>query len=664
MCDDMHYIDVVIDNKSNNTDTFYTYSAPEEVGPGACLTVPFARRRKPVNAFCIRAGVEPRIDTSRIRQIESWDPDRSLNQEMIDTALWMRRRYGTKYIDAVKMFTVGGKREPKQKKYKDAVTDPGYTLSDAQQHAASEICRSIQEGRNKAFLIKGVTNSGKTEVYIRAAEEALAMGRSVIVLLPEIALSAQVMKRFTSRFGESVTATLHSRLTTAQKLGEWLRIRRGEAKIVVGPRTSVFAPLDNIGLIIIDEEHESTYKSDHNPKYETVDVAYKRAAAHNAVLVMGSATPSVTSYSRAHTGVYTLLEMNERIGESVMPQIRTVDMRQEVRSGNLSVISGDLARQTDLALKRGEQVILFLNRRGYSTQILCPDCGFRMTCPDCGISLTYHKSVNAAVCHYCGRRFPLLKECPDCGSKFIKYTGAGTEKVEDTVRELWPEASAARFDLDTAADAEASEKVIEDFQSGRTDILIGTQILAKGLDFRNVSLVGIINADVSLNIPDYRSSERTYQLITQVAGRAGRAGGRSLVLIQTYDPDSDVIKEAAAGDYEAFYESELLHRNIMFYPPYSDIITVGFVSESEDEAMEYALNYRKRLMCLRSAPQDAVILRPRVDERRTDGKYRAAFIIKAPPGTRGGYVREYMEYRDRLTESGADVYADLDINPY
>ncbi|MBQ6457106.1 MAG: primosomal protein N' [Mogibacterium sp.] len=660
----MHYIDVVIDNKSNNTDSFFTYAAPDEAGVGARLTVPFARRKKPVDAYCVRINPAPSYDASRIREIDSYIPERSLTPEMIETAMWMRRRYGVKYIDAIKMFTVGGKKEPAPKPHRIAGSDPGYTLSEEQERAAKIICKSVRDREFKAFLIKGVTNSGKTEVYMRAAEEALSMGRSVIVLLPEIALSAQVMKRFADRFGDDKVATLHSRLTTSAKLGEWLRIRRGEAQIVVGARTSVFAPLENIGAIIIDEEHESTFKSDHNPKYETVDIAYKRAAAHGAVLIMGSATPSVASYSRANTGVYQLLRMDHRIGTSTMPVIETVDMKAEIRAGNTGVISRQLARETENTLKRGEQVILFLNRRGFSTQILCPDCGYKMTCPDCGITLTYHKSFNAAVCHYCGRRFSLPEKCPDCGNRFIRYTGAGTEKVEETVKELWPDARVSRFDLDTASKSEDAGSVIEDFQKGKTDILVGTQILAKGLDFRNVGLVGIINADVSLNIPDYRSSERTFQLITQVAGRAGRAGGESRVLIQTYEPESDIIREAAAGDYESFYESELLHRNIMNYPPFSDIIAVGFVSDDADEAMNYADSFRKRLLGLKDIPEGAEILRARLEERKTDGKYRAEFIIKAPPGSRAGFVGEYMEYRDKMIAAKTDVFIDIDINPY
>ena len=661
----MQYIDVVIDNKSVYTDTFYTYSAPDGITTGARLTVPFGVRKKLVDAYCVRTGVQPDFDVSKIREIASVDEERSLNGEMVDTAVWMRRRYGTKYIDGLKMFAVQGKRESAAKeKKKDGPHDPLYELTGGQKAAADRICAAVEERRAGTFLIKGVTNSGKTEVYMKAVEKVLSEGRTAIILLPEIALAGQVAERFRKRFGSGEVAVLHSRLKTSERLREWLRIRRGEARIVVGARTSVFAPLDDIGIIVIDEEHESTYKSDHNPKYETIDVAYKRASDHKAVLVLGSATPSIVSYYRAKTGVYELIEMDERIGGSIMPEPGIIDMRKEAVSGNLSVISQELAAQTETALRRGDQVIYFLNRRGFSTQILCPDCGFRMTCPDCGITLTYHRSSNAAVCHYCGRKFPLPGTCPDCGSRFIKYVGAGTEKVEAEVRNLWPEARVSRFDTDTVAAGGDPAKVIKDFQRGRTDILVGTQILAKGLDFRNVGLVGVINADVSLNIPDYRSSERTFQLITQVAGRAGRAGGRSSVLIQTFDPESDIIKEAAAGDYEEFYEAELLHRSIMNYPPFSDIIQVMFSADSEEDAMSYAQTFRRRLAGLRSAPEGAQVMRPGADERRTDGRARAGFIIKAPQGSRAGYIAEYMRFRDRMIEMKAPAFIEIDVNPY
>ncbi len=662
----VRYVNVVIDNKSESTDTFFTYSAPDEVSVGARLTVPFAGRKKPVDAYVTQVDVTPDFDITKIKEITEYIPERSLSKEMIETAIWMRRRYGVKYIDAIKMFSVQGKKYKLGRELSDEATTPAYELTSEQKVAADQIEAAIIGCRAESFLIKGVTNSGKTEVYMRAVEKALALGRTAIVLLPEIALSNQTEARFKRRFGDRKVATLHSKLATSKRLEEWMRIRSGEARIVVGARTSVFAPLENIGVIVIDEEHEGTYKSDHNPKYETVDVAYMRAKLNEGVLVLGSATPSIVSYNRAKSGIYKLIEMPHRVGESLLPEIETVDMKKELRKGNTTVISEALAEGISESLRRREQIILFLNRRGYSTQVICSDCGHVMTCEDCGITLTYHKSSNSAVCHYCGKKKPLMEVCPECGSKYIKLIGSGTEKVEETVARLWPESRVQRFDLDTASTEKEIRAVLEDFRSGETDILVGTQLLAKGLDFRNVGLVGIINADVSLNIPDYRSQERTYQLITQVAGRAGRAGGESRVVIQTYEPDSSVIQAAERGDYEEFYEDELLHRNIMNYPPYSDIISVSFVDKKEDTsyALEYARQFREYLVHLKNIPQGATILGAREDERRIDGKARAGFIIKAPMGSRVGFVNAYMSKRESMKQAKAPCYIEIDVNPY
>lgn len=661
----MKYINVVIDNKAEQTDSFFTYTAPDEVQLGSKLTVSFGTRRKTMDAYCVETDVVPKCDVSRIKEVLSYNQERSLTPEIIDTAKWMRQRYGVKYIDAIKMFTVNGKRELKNKKEKsDECHAPAFSLTAEQQAAASQLTAAIKTGATDTFLIKGVTNSGKTEVYMSAVASALEQGKTAIVLLPEIALASQIEQRFIDRFGEKTVATLHSKLSVSRKLDEWLRIRRGEAKIVVGARTSVFAPLDNIGVIVIDEEHESTYKSDHNPKFETVEIAFKRAKSQGGILVLGSATPSVVSFHRAEQGIYKLIEMNNRIGDSIMPELEIVDMKKEVQSGNFGVISTRLADELTRTLSRKEQAILFLNRRGYSTHIICPDCGYVMTCEDCGITMTYHRSVNACVCHYCGRKKAVPEVCPDCGNKYIRYIGSGTEKVEETVAEIWPDAGIARFDLDTATSGSEINQVIRDFQEGRTDILVGTQILAKGLDFRNVGLVGIINADIGLNIPDFRSSERTFQLITQVSGRAGRAGGSSKVIIQTYEPDSDVIQNAAAGDYAAFYETELIHRNIMNYPPFSDIISVTFTEKKSGEAMKYATHFRNNLINMKGMPEDAVVLKPVEEERKIDGRGRVSFIIKAPVGTRSGYLKAYLDYREKMIKSAADCYIEIDVNPY
>lgn len=664
----MQYINVVVDNKSEQTDMFFTYSAPDEVQIGGKVSVSFAAIKKDIDGYCVETNVSTDYDKSKIKEITSYDEDRSLSPEMVETALWMKKRYGVKYYDALKMFAVDAKREPKVKQeLSDKCKNPDYELTQEQQCAVDEITNSIESGVSSTYLLKGVTNSGKTEVYMRAVDKALSLGKTAIILLPEIALAAQVEERFKKRYGENLVATLHSKLRKSKRLEEWLRIKRGEARIVVGARTSVFAPLDNIGFIAIDEEHESTYKSDHNPKYETVDIAAKRAKAHGATLVLGSATPSIVSYNRAKNGVYKLLEMNNRVGDSTMPELELVDMRGEARTGNFGIISRRLGEEISHTLKNREQVILFLNRRGFSTQIMCPDCGYRMICDDCDITLTYHKTNNAAVCHYCGRKYPVPKVCPDCGSKFIKYVGAGTEKVEEEVAKFWPGANVDRFDLDTATSAGDIKKTIKNFQKGETDILVGTQILAKGLDFKNVGLVGIINADISLNIPDYRSSERTFQLITQVAGRAGRSSGKSRVIIQTYEPDSDVIMDASKGDYESFYEAELMHRNIMNYPPFSDIISVSVVEDKVREgesALAYANSFRNMILNMKGLPEGASVLKIREEKRKVDGKKRVVFLIKAPAGSRAGYVKAYMDFKNKMMEAHAGCYIEIDVNPY
>ncbi len=666
----MQYINVVIDNKSESTDNYFTYRADDEVQVGDTVSVAFSNRKKPVTAYVFERGVTPNVAENRIRDILSVDKRRSLSEEMIDTALWMRKRYGVKYIDAVKMFTVGGKRETeKVLKTSDSATKE-YTLTEEQRRATERINASLDEQKQKVFLLKGVTGSGKTEVYMQAAKHALEQGKSVIILVPEIALSVQMEKRFQKRFGADNVATLHSKLTTSKRLENWLRIRQGEAKIIVGARTAVFAPAENIGLIVIDEEHESTYKSDHNPKYETLDVAYKRAGYYGATVVLGSATPSVVSYYRASIGIYELIELRERVGGGKLPTVQLEDLRGQVIRGRSELISPQLEGEMRQCLKENQQVILFLNRRGYAPQIQCMSCGHRLLCEDCGITLTYHKKENAAVCHYCGKKLPPPKTCPECGSEYLRFGGAGTEKVEELVQSIFTEYKVARFDLDTAKNQREIDRVISDFTHQRTHILIGTQILAKGLDFRNVGLVGIINADVSLNIPDYRASERSYQLITQVSGRAGRASESSRVVIQTFNPEEEVIRYAAAGDYNRFYENELLHRKIMNYPPYTDLIAVTF-SESDKyregdwTGMEYALDFKSKLENMKNAPSNAVIYRPREESfKGMSDRKRVTFLIKAPKGSRTGYIQAYMNYREWMIQQKSTMYIEIDVNPY
>lgn len=666
----MQYINVVIDNKSESTDNYFTYRAPESVRVGDTVRVAFNMRKKPLTAYVFQVGVTPSLAESRIRDIDSVDEQRSLSAEMIDTALWMRKRYGVKYIDAVKMFTVGGKRVSEKILKTSDSPEEEHELTEEQRRATAEINASLDEEKQKVFLLKGVTGSGKTEVYMQAAKHALDQGKSVIILVPEIALSVQMERRFQKRFGEDNVATLHSKLTTSKRLENWLRIRQGRAKVVVGARTAVFAPVENLGLVVIDEEHETTYKSDHNPKYETLDVAYKRAEYYGATVVLGSATPSVVSYYRASVGLYRLLELHDRVGGGKLPAVQIEDLRGQLIRGRNELISPQLEGEMRQCLQENHQVILFLNRRGYAPQIQCMKCGQRLMCEDCGIALTYHKRENAAICHYCGKKLPPPKTCPKCGSEYLRFGGAGTEKVEELVQDLFTEYRVARFDLDTAKNQKEIDRTISDFIHQRTHILIGTQILAKGLDFRNVGLVGIINADVSLNIPDYRAAERSFQLITQVSGRAGRASEESRVVIQTFNPEEDVIRYAATGDYQRFYESELLHRKIMNYPPYTDLIAISFsesdkYKERDPSGMDYALDFKGKLESMKNAPAGAVIYCPREETfKGMSDRRRVTFLIKAPKGSRTGYVQAYMNYREWMIQQKSTMYIEIDVNPY
>ena len=667
----MKYVDVVIDNKSEYMDSFFTYLAPDDINVGDKVSIPLARKPKGAEGYVVSIDTTPGIETDKVKEIISIDKDRSLTPEIIDTAIWMRSRYGVKYIDAIRMFDVTGKRIPHHiKEYDETKLEDEPTLSEEQKYAALDICNSIDNELGKSFLIHGVTNSGKTEVYIRAAKNAIAKGKTAIILVPEIALSSQIADRFSKRFGKDKVAIMHSKLKTSERLAEWMRIKSGEAKIVVGARTAVFAPASDIGLIIIDEEHESTYKSDHNPKFETIDVAFRRAKYHNATLVLGSATPSIVSYNRAMDGIYQLIEMKNRIGKSIMPEVNIVDMRDELRSGNSSIISRKLLASIEQTVNNGDQVILFLNRRGFSTQVLCPECGYRMMCPDCDITLTYHKRDNAAICHYCGRKFKVPEICPECGNSTLSFIGTGTERLEETIEGLVPNAKVERFDLDTAKNSSEIKKTLRYFNCGKTNILVGTQILAKGLDFKNVGLVGIILADSSLNIPDYRSPERTFQLITQVSGRAGRECGKSKVILQTYQPEDDTIRRAANGDYYGFYEQELAHRRNMNYPPFSDIISVTFVDKKGPKAeysstIDHANDFRKYLLSMKNLPMGTTIYEPKLDIQRGGAdRNRVFFMIKAPRGTRSGFVNAYMNYKELMIKHRSTCHIELDINPY
>ena len=431
---------------------------------------------------------------------------------------------------------------------------------------------------------------GKTEIYIRLIEEALKLEKSSIMLVPEISLTPQTVDRFLSRFGEEKIAVLHSKLSVGERYDQWKKIERGEAKIVIGARSAIFAPVENLGLIIIDEEHDSSYKSDSAPRYNTKEIASYLGKEKKIPVVLGSATPDLGSYYKAINNEIQLAKLTKRANNSSLPDVEIVDLRNELASGNKSMISNKLQEEIKENLKNKKQTILFLNRRGFSTFIMCRDCGYTAKCKNCDISLTYHLKENKLKCHYCGYETKALTICPECNSKNIRYFGTGTQKLEEQIKNLFPEATTLRMDVDTVNKKNSHEDILNSFKNDKIDILIGTQMVVKGHDFPNVTLVGVIAADSSLNIDDYRAHERTFQTLTQVAGRAGRGKDKGKVIIQTYNPDSFCIDFAKKQDYKLFYDTEIHIRKQLRYPPFCDIILFG-LSSKDNKELEAISNY-------------------------------------------------------------------------
>lgn len=500
-----------------------------------------------------------------------------------------------------------------QERYRDPygdktlqVTTPKQ-LTPEQQRAVEQIDQAITAKNATTFLLEGVTGSGKTEVYLQAIAHALSQGRSALMLVPEISLTPQMVQRVKERFGKDV-AMLHSALSDGERYDEWRRIERKEAKVVVGARSAIFAPLDDLGLIIIDEEHEASYKQEDMPRYQARDVALWRGKYHNCPVVLGSATPDLATRARAQKGVYQQLNLTKRINGSSLPQVTLVDMREAVKTAPTPDFSQILLDQITERLARKEQVVLMLNRRGYSSFVLCRDCGFVLKCPNCDVSLTLHMDTHLMKCHYCGHEEAIPNRCPSCDSKKIRYYGTGTQKVQAELEKLLPEARILRMDVDTTRKKGAHERLLAKFGAHEADILLGTQMIAKGLDFPDVTLVGVLNADTSLSLPDYRSSERTFQLLTQVSGRAGRADKTGQVVIQTYNPEHYAIQLACRQDYEQFFFYEMNLRHLNNYPPYYYTIKITVSAKSEAEAAKESFAIKKGLdQCL--SPQ-ALVLGP------------------------------------------------------
>ncbi len=521
-------------------------------------------------------------------------------------------------------------------------------------------------GAYSANLLYGVTGSGKTQVFLKVADDVVEKGLGVIVMVPEIALTPQTIAIFTARYGDRV-AVIHSAMSTRHRMNEWRRIKNGEALVAVGTRSAVFAPFEKIGLVIIDEEQEHTYKSEQSPKYHARDVAKLRCAYHGAPLILASATPSVESYTAALQGRYEMLRLKSRYGIAKLPEVTTVDMRHDMHGGNVSVLSRELQNRLSDTLQKKQQAILLMNRRGYNTYVSCASCGDVVTCPNCSISLIYHSANGRLMCHYCGYSLPYTDKCSACGGTHMKYTGVGTQRVEEELKMLYPDARVLRMDADTTLAINSYQNKLTAFAEGEYDIMLGTQMVAKGLDFERVTLVGVLNADRAMHSADFKSYERTFSLLTQVVGRAGRGKNGGTAVVQTVQPDSNIIALAARQDYDSFYKDEILTRKLMIYPPYCEIAELLFQGADKLKT-ELAAKYFFSLIvaAVKSDFKELKlnILGPTAAEvPRINKKYRYRLIIK---------FRDFNQLQQMINDCLGKFYASdaaksatvsIDINP-
>ncbi|UCZ51786.1 primosomal protein N' [Bacillus shivajii] len=536
------------------------------------------------------------------------------------------------------------------------------SLTSEQSESLTPIITSMENNTHETFLLRGVTGSGKTEVYLQAIEHALKAGKEAIVLVPEISLTPQMVTRFKERFG-SLVAVLHSALSKGEKYDEWRKIRNKEVRVVVGARSAIFAPFENLGIVIIDEEHETSYKQEESPRYHARDVAIKRGSYFNCPVILGSATPSLESYARGKKGVYHLLTMDKRVNDVKMPTVNVVDMRDELKNGNRSMFSNELFEAIIDRKERNEQVVLFLNRRGYSTFIMCRDCGYVAECPHCDISLTYHRTNQSLQCHYCGYTETVPTICPECESDSIRFFGSGTQKVEEEIKKVIPGIRVIRMDVDTTRKKGAHEKLLNQFGQGEGDVLLGTQMIAKGLDFPNITLVGVLAADSMLHLPDFRSSERTFQLLTQVSGRAGRHEKPGEVIVQSYTPDHYSIQDVKEHDYVSFFQKEMYIRKQGGYPPYYYLTLINISDNDLQKVVTVTENIVKFLKGNLSndtfvyGPVASAI--PRIKDRY---RYQCMIKYKVEPKLIAVLQEVIRTYQGEMSRTSLSIV--IDTNPY
>ena len=554
----------------------------------------------------------------------------------------------------VKVTEVTKRRRPASK----PMPDKAVTLNEEQSLAVERIMR----GDKDVNLLFGVTGSGKTEIYLKCIEEVLAKGKTAIMLVPEISLTPQMMGRFRARFGDKV-AVLHSGLSDGERYDEWLRLLRGDAVIALGARSAVFAPLDKVGIIIIDEEHDGSYISENNPRYVTSEVAEIRRAYHGAKLVLGSATPALDTFKRAKEGEIGLITLKNRVNGTKMPEVRVVDMCAEIRSGNNGILSAELIDRLGATLKEGNQSMIFLNRRGFASFMICKKCGKVMKCEDCDVSLTWHKEDNLLKCHYCGRPYVVPEKCPDCGAGDMRLGRVGTERVVEEIKRRFPEVRTLRMDRDTTARKGSYDEILSAFRMGEADVLVGTQMIVKGHDFPNVTLVGILDADMSLYYEDYHSAERTYQLVTQMSGRAGRADKEGTVVLQTYSPRHYVFAFARDNDYEGFYKKEINIREVTNFPPFTKIVRVLTVSEDEERALALTKEMLAKVREVQKAYPDRFVAVSGMKSpvKRIENKYRYQIIMRLTREKETDTLLKVYEIVNAQEKKNASIF--VEINP-
>lgn len=623
-------------------DRVFHYSIPEKhssfIAVGKRVFVPFQTRT--VVGYVV--GLSEEADVIQTKDIVSViDAEPIVNGEILKLTKWIKDNYFCSWGEAIAATIPGGIKKGNARigtrisarvekdegtKAEDPARSVPHVLMEEQAKALKLINEYIDKREHKTFLLHGITASGKTEVYMQAIDNVLAKGRQAIMLVPEISLTPQTIERFVSRFGEQV-AVIHSRLTPAKRFLEWKRIGDGKARIVVGARSAVFSPTSDLGLIIIDEEHETTYKQDDVPRYHARDVAEERAKLNHCPLILGTATPSLESYYKAKRGDYRLIRITKRIDERLLPKVKIVDMRMELATRKkVAIFSKMLLDAIDRTLKSGKQAIIFLNRRGFSTFLNCKKCGLVLKCRRCDTVLVYHFAEKKLICHYCGYRTEPPDICPKCNSGYIKYFGLGTERVESEISHNFSHAHIARMDSDTTVKRGSHDRILGEFKSGKINLLVGTQMIAKGLDFPTVTLVGVVSADVTLNLPDFRASERTFNLLTQVAGRAGRGEDGGEVIVQTYAPSHYSVLCAAKHDYEKFYAEEIIARRELMFPPFVNLIKVTVRARNDEVAEKAASGLADAIRAEdKSAPVSGPAPAPIA---RIRGYYRYNIILK------------------------------------